>query len=78
MPFIRVTTNVVLDEEKELELRGRMADIVDRILGKDPVRMMTAFEGGVHLCRGDSENAHISAAFVECKFFGGRDYESFE
>lgn len=78
MPFIRVTTNVVLDEEKELKLRGRMADIVGCILGKDPVRMMTAFEGGVHLCRGGSENVHVPAAFVECKFFGGRDYESFE
>lgn len=78
MPFIRVTTNVVLDEDKELALRRRMADIVGDILGKDPVRMMTAFEGGVHLCRGGSENARVPAAFVECKFFGGKDYKSFE
>ncbi len=78
MPFIRVTSNVEISSEQESELRQKTADIVGNILGKDPARMMTAFEGGVHLCRGTAENAGVPAAFIECKFFGGPDFEVFK
>lgn len=78
MPFIRVTANTALSETIEHELRSQMAECVKNILGKDPVRMMTAFEEKVHLCRGGNENSFVPAAFVECKFFGGDDYEAFE
>lgn len=78
MPFIRTTTNVMLNPEKELVLKHRIADIVESVLEKDPARMLTAFEGGVHLYKGLDDTGELPAAFVECKFFGGRDYKSFE
>lgn len=78
MPFIRTTTNVVLDVSKENSLREGTASFVKEILGKDPIRMMTAYEGSMHLCRGQSENRAVPTAFVECKFFGGGGYEVFE
>ncbi len=78
MPFIRTTTNVNLDEVQERSLREGTAELVKEILGKDPVRMMTVYEGGMHLCRGSYENKDVPAAFVECKFFGGGGYEVFE
>ena len=78
MPFIRTTTNVELDEAQEKYLREGTAELVKDILGKDPVRMMTAYEGSIHLCRGTDENKNVPAAFVECKFFGGGGYEVFE
>lgn len=78
MPFIRTTTNVTLDETKENSLREGTATLVREILGKDPIRMMTAYEGSVHLCRGQAENKDIPTAFVECKFFGGGGYDTFE
>lgn len=78
MPFIRTTTNVNLDEAQEKSLREGTAELIKDILGKDPIRMMTAYEGGVHLSRGTGEIHHVPTAFVECKFFGGGDYEVFE
>ena len=79
MPFIRTTTNVNLNEVQEKSLRDGTAKLVGEILGKDPIRMMTAYEGHIHLCRGADENKDIPAAFVECKFFyGGGGYEVFE
>lgn len=77
MPFIRTTTNVELNSEKEKKLREGTAQLVKEILGKDPVRMMTAYEGGIHLSRGLSGEKQPTA-FVECKFFGGGPYEIFE
>ena len=58
MPFIRTTTNVNLDEAQEKSLREGTAELIKDILGKDPRRMMTAYEGGVHLSRGTGENHH--------------------
>ena len=55
MPFIRTTTNVNLDEAQEKSLREGTAELIKDILGKDPIRMMTAYEGGVHLSRGTGE-----------------------
>lgn len=78
MPFIRTTTNVNLSEVHEKSLREGTAKLVQDILGKDPIRMMTAYEGNVHLCRGMEENKDVPTAFVECKFFGGGGYEIFE
>ena len=78
MPFIRTTTNVNLDEAQEKSLREGTAELIKDILGKDPIRMMTAYEGGVHLSRGTGEIHHVPTAFVECKFFGGGGYEVFE
>lgn len=78
MPFIRTTTNVDLNEENEKSLREGTAKLVGEILNKDPIRMMTAYEGRIHLCRGTDENRDVPTAFVECKFFGGGGYEVFE
>lgn len=78
MPFIRTTTNVNLDEEKEQCLRKGTAQLVKEILDKDPVRMMTAYEGNMHLCRGTEDSRDVPTAFVECKFFGGGGYDVFE
>ena len=78
MPFIRTTTNAKLDDDREIRLREGLGRAVDRYLGKDPVRMMTVFEGGMHLQRGIGARMDIPAAFVECKFFGGDDLNSFE
>ncbi len=78
MPFIRTTTNVELTKETEVALKHRMAKIVQEILGKDPARMLTAFEGSVDLYRGTDDSGEIPAAFIECKFFGGKDDASFE
>lgn len=78
MPFIRTTTNVGLTKDAEIALKQRMAGIVQDILGKDPARMLTAFEGDIHLYRGLDDTGDIPAAFVECKFFGGKDHASFE
>ena len=64
MPFIRTTTNVNLDEAQEKSLREGTAELIKDILGKDPIRMMTAYEGGVHLSRGTGENHHVPTAFV--------------
>lgn len=68
MPFIRTTTNVNLDEAQEKSLREGTAELIKDILGKDPIRMMTAYEGGVHLSRGTGEIHHVPTAFVECSF----------
>jgi CBS domain containing-hemolysin-like protein len=42
MPFIRTMTNVNLDEAQEKSLREGTAELIKDILGKDPIRMMTA------------------------------------
>jgi len=76
MPFIRTTTSAVLDQEKEEKLIAIYGDAVSRFLGKAPVRMMTAVEGGIHMRRG-LEKRDVPTAFVECKFFGGENYENF-
>lgn len=78
MPFIRTTTNVELTQRAEAALKHRIAGIVKDILEKDPARMLTAFEGNIHLYRGLDDTGDIPAAFVECKFFGGKDYAAFE
>lgn len=78
MPFIRTTTSVSLTKDMEQSLKHRLAAIVADILEKDPVRMLTAFEGDIHMYRGHDDTGSIPAAFVECKFFGGKDYKSFE
>lgn len=49
MPFIRTTTNVNLAVDQEKRLRTGTAELVRDILNKDPIRMMTAYEGNIHL-----------------------------
>jgi hypothetical protein len=78
MPFIRTTTNLPLTHENEIRVKHRLEQIVSDILGKNPERMLTAFEGNLHLYRGTDDRGAIPAAFIECKFFGGRDYADFE
>ena len=78
MPFIRTTTNVNLAVDQEKRLRTGTAELVRDILNKDPIRMMTAYEGNIHLCRGGDDRRNVPTAFVECKFFGGGGYEVFE
>ena len=78
MPFIRTTTNVNLAVDQEKRLRAGTAELVRDILNKDPIRMMTAYEGNIHLCRGGDDRRNVPTAFVECKFFGGGGYEVFE
>ena len=51
MPFIRTTTNVNLAVDQEKRLRTGTAELVRDILNKDPIRMMTAYEGNIHLWR---------------------------
>ena len=75
MPFIRTTTNVNLAVDQEMRLRTGTAELVRDILNKDPIRMMTAYEGNIHLCRGGDDRRNVPTAFVECKFFGGGGYE---
>ena len=69
MPFIRTTTNVNLAVDQEKRLRTGTAELVRDILNKDPIRMMTAYEGNIHLCRGGDDRWNVPTAFVECKFF---------
>ena len=67
MPFIRTTTNVNLAVDQEMRLRTGTAELVRDILNKDPIRMMTAYEGNIHLCRGGDDRRNVPTAFVECK-----------
>lgn len=78
MPYIRTTTSVRLDREKEEKLRSILADAVSECLGKDPFRMMSLFESNPGMSRGRTEDNTGKVAFVECKFFGGDSYEAFE
>ena len=51
MPFIRTTTNVNLAVDQEKRLRTGTAELVRDILNKDPIRMMTAYEGNISSTR---------------------------
>ena len=62
MPFIRTTTNVNLAVDQEKRLRTRTAELVRDILNKDPIRMMTAYEGNIHLCRGGDDRRNVPTA----------------
>lgn len=73
MPFIRTTTNVNLAVDQEKRLRTGTAELVRDILNKDPIRMMTAYEGNIHLCRGGDDRRNVPTAFVECKFLAAAD-----
>lgn len=67
MPFIRVETNVAVDESRRVEIAQALSRLAADLLGKPESYVLSIFEPGKSLCFGGTTE---SAAFVELKSIG--------
>lgn len=75
MPFINLTTNIVISKAKEEAIKERFSEAIEIIPGKSKW-LMVAFRDNVSMFF--KENETDPMAFIEVKFFGYADGEAYE